>query len=102
MGKSESVSRDWVSGDVVMDVFLEVLLLLKMCVVCVLCVMVMCEDALRELYAFEYVEMTSCDAYLIFVELDVFMFEYLECYSEIVIEEWYVCMYYVVVVLYKF
>jgi hypothetical protein len=101
MGKSESASRDRASGDAAMDAFSEVPPLPKMCVVCVPRATAMCEDALRELHALEYVEMTSCDAHLIPVEPDVFTLEYPECYSEIVTEEWHACTYYVAAALHK-
>ena len=52
--------------------FLGVKPLPKIYVVCIPRVTVMCEDALKDLHAYDYVTMTPCDVHLIPLEPDVF------------------------------
>ena len=83
------------------DAFLDVKPLPKIYVVCIPRVTVMCEDALKDLHAYDYVTMTPCDVHLIPLEPDVFTLEYPEMYSEIVTEGWHASVYYVAAALHK-
>ena len=82
------------------DAFLDVKPLPKIYVVCIPRVTVMCEDALKDLHAYDYVTMTPCDAPDSFGTGRVHA-EYPEMYSEIVTEGWHASVYYVAAALHK-
>ena len=98
-GGKESDSSSNANPDA--DGFPEIPPLPKMYVLCAPRVTEMCEHALRDLHALDYVTMVQCECDLVPIEPDVFTMEYPEAYSEIVTEEWHASAYYVAAALHK-